>query len=82
MPLCFHGHGVFHGDQCPRCLVDIAGQGATAQRLRGLAAEVENAILAIEDMPMDAWRRAHVLETLGSGQRNIEQAAGLLGGMQ
>jgi len=82
MPLCYHGHGPHHGEECLRCLADLAGQQATAQRLRGVAGDVENAILAIEDMPMDAGRRAHVLEALGCAQRTIEQAAGRLGGVQ
>jgi hypothetical protein len=43
---------------------------------------VENEILAIEEMPMDAGRRAHIVALLADRQRSIEQAAGLLGGMQ
>ena len=82
MPLCYHGHGPHHGEECARCLTDLAGQAATAQRLRGIAGDVENEILAIEEMPMDAGRRAHVVAELGNAQRSIEQAAGLLGGIQ
>lgn len=82
MPLCFHGHGTYHGEDCPRCLDELAGQAATAQRLRGVAGEVEDAILAIKEIHMDAGRRAHVVEDLANAQRCIEQAAGLLGGMQ
>ena len=82
MPLCYHGHGPHYGEECPRCLADLAGQQATAQRLRGVAGDLENAILAIEEMPMDAGRRAHVVADLANAQRSIEQAAGLLGGVQ
>ena len=82
MPLCYHGHGPHHGEECPRCLADLAGQQATAQRLRGIAGDVENEILVIEEMSMDAGRRAHIVALLADRQRSIEQAAGLLGGMQ
>ena len=73
MPLCFT-HGA-HTGECRHCEAEIAAQLAMTERLRGIAADVENASGDVEELAMDPSRRSEAVELLGRALNELEAAA-------
>jgi hypothetical protein len=79
MPICtLHQSAYRHvGPECDLCLREIYERQEFALRLKGVAADLENAIGDLEESP-ESTRREHAVTLLDDAQRSIEKAAAVV----